>query len=110
MLPTARRAVTWRTEHSRRTMVETLDFVTAAGGMHGVVTPIAVFMKRDGKLALASGTRRDLDDVRVRTGFAFEAAGAGRRPRPRSARSRRSPPSTRRELRARRDNPTALKQ
>ena len=29
MLPTARRAVTWRTEHSRRTLVETLDFVTA---------------------------------------------------------------------------------
>ena len=45
MLPTARRAVTWRTEHSRRTLVETLDFVTAAGGMHGVVTPIAVFIE-----------------------------------------------------------------
>ena len=25
MLPTARRAVTWRTEHSKRTMVEKLD-------------------------------------------------------------------------------------
>jgi len=30
MLPTARRAVTWRTEHSKRTMVEKLDFVTAS--------------------------------------------------------------------------------
>ena len=58
MLPTARRAVTWRTEHSTRTLVEKLDFVTAAGGLHGVVTPIAVFEKRDGPAGtaiLASG-------------------------------------------------------
>ncbi len=77
MLPTARRAVTWRTEHSRRTMVEKLDFVTAAGGMHGVVTPIAVFVKRDGKLALQSWhPEASLEDVRERTGFAFDATGA----------------------------------
>ncbi|AWN42806.1 CoA-transferase subunit beta [Methylobacterium durans] len=77
MLPTARRAVTWRTEHSRRTLVETLDFVTASGGMHGVVTPIAVFTKRDGRLVLASWhPAASLDEVRARTGFAFEADGA----------------------------------
>ena len=77
MLPTARRAVTWRTEHSTRTLVEKLDFVTAAGGMHGVVTPIAVFVKRDGRLALASWhPDASLEEVRARTGFAFDAAGA----------------------------------
>jgi len=77
MLPTARRAVTWRTEHSRRTLVEKLDFVTAAGGMAGVVTPIAVFVKRDGRLALQSWhPEASLDEVRERTGFAFDAAGA----------------------------------
>lgn len=77
MLPTARRAVTWRTEHSRRTMVEKLDFLTAAGGMHGVVTPIAVFIKRDGRLALqAWHPDSSLDEVRARTGFAFDAEGA----------------------------------
>jgi glutaconate CoA-transferase, subunit B len=77
MLPTARRAVTWRTEHSRRTMVEKLDFLTAAGGMHGVVTPIAVFIKRDGKLALQSWhPESSLDEVRARTGFTFDAEGA----------------------------------
>jgi glutaconate CoA-transferase subunit B len=78
MLPTARRAVTWRTEHSRRALVEQLDFVTAAGGLHGVVTPIAVFVKREGRLALASW-RPDasLDIVRERTGFSFDADGAG---------------------------------
>ncbi|HEX7816559.1 CoA-transferase subunit beta [Dyella sp.] len=77
MLPTARRAVTWRTEHSRRTMVEKLDFLTAAGGMHGVVTPIAVFIKRDGRLALQSWhPESSLDEVRARTAFAFDAQGA----------------------------------
>ena len=77
MLPTARRAVTWRTEHSKRTMVETLDFITAAGGMHGVVTPIAVFVKRDDKLALQSWhPEMTLGEVRDRTGFAFDPNGA----------------------------------
>jgi len=77
MLPTARRAVTWRTEHSKRTMVEKLDFVTAAGGMHGVVTPIAVFVKRDGRLALQSWHPDcSLEEVRSRTGFPFDASAA----------------------------------
>lgn len=90
MLPTARRAVTWRTEHSKRTMVERLDFVTAAGGMHGVVTPIAVFVKRDGRLALESWhPESSLEEVRGRTGFTFDATGA-----------RPSPPPTGREVQA----------
>lgn len=78
MLPTAKRAVTWRTEHSRRTMVEKLDFVTAAGGMHGVVTPIAVFVKQNDRLALASWhPESSLDEVRERTAFEFDASEAG---------------------------------
>ena len=77
MLPTARRSCTWRTEHSKRTLVEKLDFRTSWGGFHGVVTPIAVFVKRDGRLALASWhPEASLDEVRERTGFAFDAAGA----------------------------------
>ncbi len=83
MLPTARRAVTWRTEHSTRTMVETLDFVTAAGGMHGVVTPLAVFVKRDDRLALQSWhPGASLAEVRERTGFEFDATGAAPTPMP----------------------------
>jgi len=86
MLPTAKRAVTWRTEHSTRTLVETLDFVTASGGMHGVVTPIAVFTKREGRLVLSSWhPEASLDEVRARTGFAFEAEGAGPTPPPTDA-------------------------
>ena len=77
MLPTARRSVTWRTEHSKRTLVEKLDFVTAGGGMHGVVTPIAVFVKREGRLSLQSWhPEASLDQVRSRTGFEFDTEGA----------------------------------
>lgn len=83
MLPTARRAVTWRTEHSKRTLVDKLDFVTAAGGMSGVVTPIAVFVKRDGRLALASWhPESSLEEVVARTGFAFDATAARPTPPP----------------------------
>jgi glutaconate CoA-transferase subunit B len=77
MLPTAKRACTWRTEHSPRTLVERLDFVTAAGGMHGLVTPIAVFVKRDGRLVLQSWhPEASLDEVIARTGFTFDARDA----------------------------------
>ena len=83
MLPTAKRAVTWRTEHSKRSLVEKLDFTTAAGGMHGVVTPIAVFVKRDGHLALQSWHPEvTLEEVVARTGFAFDASGAKPAPLP----------------------------
>jgi glutaconate CoA-transferase subunit B len=77
MLPTARRAVTWRTEHTPRTLVQTLDFVTAAGNMHGVVTPIAVFERRSGRLALQSfHPAVDMDEIERRTGFTFDSSGA----------------------------------
>lgn len=83
MLPTARRSCTWRTEHSRRTLVEKLDFLTSWGGMAGVVTPIAVFVKRDDRLALQSWhPEASLDEVRERTGFAFDAQDAAPTPLP----------------------------
>ena len=77
------KVILFRTEHSKRTMVEKLDFITAAGGMHGVVTPIAVFVKRDGHLTLQSWhPESSLDEVRSRTGFAFDADGATPTPLP----------------------------
>lgn len=77
MLPTARRACTWRTEHSTRTLVDKLDFRTSWGGFHGVVTPIAVFVKRGGRLALDSWhPGSSLEEVQQRTGFEFDASAA----------------------------------
>ena len=83
MLPTAKRACTWRTEHSPRTLVEKLDFVTASGGVHGLVTPAAVFLKRQGRLSLHSWhPAHSLDAVRSRTGFSFDAPNAAPTPFP----------------------------
>ena len=77
MMPTAKRVATWRTEHSPRTLVEKLDFVTAAGNLQTLVTPIAVFQKRDGRLALEfRNPQVALDEVVRRTGFRFDASGA----------------------------------
>ncbi len=77
MLPTAKRACTWRTEHSTRTFVEQLDFRTSWGGFHGVVTPIAVFIKKNDRLALQSWhPESSLDEVKARTGFQFDHEGA----------------------------------
>ncbi|MQA02232.1 MAG: glutaconate CoA-transferase [Streptosporangiales bacterium] len=83
MLPTARRSCTWRTEHSTRTMVERLDFVTASGGMHGVVTPIAVLVLRDGRLVLDSWhPDTTVDEVVARTGFGLDISTASPTPPP----------------------------
>ena len=77
MMPTAKRVATWRTEHSTRSLVEKLDFVTAAGNLQTVVTPIAVFQKKDGRLALESWNPQvERDEVAKRTGFRFDADAA----------------------------------
>jgi len=77
MLPTAKRVATWRTEHTTRTLVEKLDFVTAAGNLAALVTPIAVFQRRNGRLALESWhPESSLEEIKKRTVFKFDAAGA----------------------------------
>lgn len=80
MMPTAKRVATWRTEHSARALVETLDFVTAAGNLTTLVTPIAVFQRdpaRGARFALQSWNPRvTLDEVVKRTGFGFASDGA----------------------------------
>ena len=76
MLPTARRAATWRTEHSRRTLVETLDFTTATGGMSCIVTPIAVLVQQTSGLEIESH-HPDVtpEEVAGRTGFPLSLQG-----------------------------------
>jgi glutaconate CoA-transferase subunit B len=80
MMPTAKRVVTWRTEHSPRALVETLDFVTADGNMAVLVTPLAVFERepRPGaRFRLASWHPQTTPEaVAKQTGFAFTAEGA----------------------------------
>jgi glutaconate CoA-transferase subunit B len=74
LMPTARRVILWRTRHDPRTFVERLDFVTAAGNVDRVVTPLGVFVRRGGRLApesLHPGVTPEA--FRAATGFAVEA-------------------------------------
>lgn len=54
ILRTARRVILWRTKHDRRTFVQKLDFVTAAGNVDRVVTPLCVMRRIEGRLAVES--------------------------------------------------------
>jgi len=78
MLPTAKRVVTWRTDHSTRALVDKLDFVTAAGNMTALITPIAVFEREPAADRRFQLTRYRPDvtiaQIRDQTGFAFDAA------------------------------------
>ena len=78
MMPTAKRVVTWRTEHSARALVDKLDFVTAAGNMSTLVTPIAVFQRpttAGGRFHLESWNPDvGVNEIETRTGFKFDAA------------------------------------
>jgi glutaconate CoA-transferase subunit B len=77
MLPTAQRVATWRTEHSPRALVDKPDFITAAGNLSALVTPIAVFKRTTGRFRLESWhPESSLDEVVKRTGFAFDATTA----------------------------------
>jgi glutaconate CoA-transferase subunit B len=70
LMPTAKRIILWRTKHDPRTFVEKLDFVTAAGNVDRVVTPLGVFRAEDGRLVVESihpGVTPD--EFRAATGF-----------------------------------------
>ncbi len=54
LMPTAKRTILWRTKHTPRTFVEKLDFVTAAGRVDRIVTPLCVFVLREGELHVES--------------------------------------------------------
>lgn len=50
----ARRVILHRTQHTPRQFVPKLDFVTAAGNVDRVVTPLCLFRRLDGRLTVES--------------------------------------------------------
>ncbi len=70
LMPTARRTILWRTRHDARTFVSELPFVTAAGNVDRVVTPLCVLRRLDGVLDVESvHSFSSPDEVRGATGF-----------------------------------------
>ena len=70
LIPTAKRAILWRTKHDRRTFTDKLDFVTAQGHVSDIVTPLCCFTMHEGELILKSvHPYSSLAEVAEATGF-----------------------------------------
>jgi glutaconate CoA-transferase subunit B len=54
LMPRAKRTIIWRTKHDPRVFVDKLDFVTAAGNVDRVVTPLCQFQRVQGRLVVES--------------------------------------------------------
>lgn len=84
-MSTANRILLWRTRHDRRTFVERLPFVTGAGNVDRVVTPLCIF-KRDpisGRLRVESvHPYTTAEEVAAQTGFPLDLEGAPVTPPP----------------------------
>ena len=70
LIPTAKRAIIWRTKHDKRTFTEKLDFVTARGNVSEIVTPLCIFTMFGGELILHSvHPTSSIEEVAENTGF-----------------------------------------
>jgi glutaconate CoA-transferase subunit B len=77
LMPSSRRVLLWRTKHDPRTFVERLDFVTAAGNVDRVVTPLCVFARHDGWLEVESiHPGMTPEALRAATGFPIDVDAA----------------------------------
>ncbi len=73
IMPTVKRTILWRTKHDRRTFVEKVPFVTAAGNVDRVVTPLCVFVRRRGQLEVESiHPYSTPDELRDATGWPLD--------------------------------------
>lgn len=70
LIPTAKRAIIWRTKHDRRTFVEKVDFVTTRGNVDKIITPLCIFKMYKGELILESiHPTSSIEEVAENTGF-----------------------------------------
>ena len=70
LIPTAKRAIIWRTKHDKRTFAPNVDFVTTQGNVSDIVTPLCVFTMYQGELILKSvHPYTTIDEVAANTGF-----------------------------------------
>jgi len=70
LIPTAKKAIIWRTKHDKRTFVENVDFVTTRGNIHKIVTPLCIFGYENSRLYLDSiSPNTTIEEVKANTGF-----------------------------------------
>ncbi len=69
-IPTARRAILWRSKHDRRTLVDKVGFLTSRGRVSDLVTPLCHFFMHEGELVLKSVHQHSsIEEVAQHTGF-----------------------------------------
>lgn len=70
LIPTAKRAIIWRTKHDVRTFVPKVDFVTTRGNIDRIVTPLCIFKFENDELLLDTiHPTSSLEEVIANTGF-----------------------------------------
>jgi len=70
LIPTAKRALIWRTKHDTRTFVKKVDFVTTKGNIDRIVTPLCVFKMHKGELILDTiHPTSSIEEIAQNTGF-----------------------------------------
>ncbi len=70
LIPTAKRAIIWRTKHDKRTFVNEVDFVTSRGNVSAIVTPLCVFRRYRDQLIVGSvHPGSSMEEVAEHTGF-----------------------------------------
>lgn len=70
LIPTAQRAIIWRTKHDKRTFVDKVDFVTTRGNIDRIITPLCVFKFENGELILDTiHPTSSLEEVIANTSF-----------------------------------------
>jgi len=72
---TTKRVIFWRTKHDKRAFVDKCPINTATGNIYKVVSPIAVFAKKDGILNLESiNPLSGFQEISENTGFTVNKA------------------------------------
>lgn len=70
LIPTAKRAIIWRTKHDPRTFPAKLDFLTARGNVTEIITPLCVFTMYQGELILSTvHPTSSIEEIAASTGF-----------------------------------------
>lgn len=70
LIPTAERAIIWRTKHDKRTFVPKVDFVTTRGNIDRIVTPLCIFRMFKGEMILDSiHPTSSIEELAENTGF-----------------------------------------
>ena len=73
MYPMVPRTILFREEHSRRTLVPSVEFVSARGDPRALVTGMALFSWQKDRRRFRLESRHQAVDIRAITGFDFDA-------------------------------------